>query len=242
MKSPVLSAFVLLLLTGIAANAGLISKVPVVITKPGKYTLMKNLSTSANANPESNAAISIRASNVQLDLGGHSLIANPAATMVEFGILVGPGVKQVKIHNGRVTGFGLGVASSIDSEDLLLDGLELSSPIYCVNLYGSSAHIQNCGFSHTGITGGCLLVFNAAGKRQATTVDRCRFVALVTGTGDGQVGVSSSDANLPTIIRNCTFIGLSKGIIGNNETRIADNLFQACTTVQSGCTLVGYNQ
>jgi parallel beta-helix repeat protein len=74
-----------------------ISKCPYTITAPGKYLVQKNLSCSGTA-------ITVAASNVDLDLGGHTLSGSGVGSGV-----FSQGQSSVTIHDGAVQGFFIGV-------------------------------------------------------------------------------------------------------------------------------------
>src|SRR5438309_1790745 len=74
-----------------------INKLPYVITAPGSYLVQKNTSCVVTA-------ITINASNVDLDLGGHTISGSGTGD----GVYV-QGQSNVTIHDGGVQGFVNGV-------------------------------------------------------------------------------------------------------------------------------------
>jgi parallel beta-helix repeat protein len=99
------------LLAGLPARAApsvtKINKLPYVITAPGAYLVQKNLSFAGTA-------ITVAASNVDLDLGGHTLSGTSG---LGDGIHV-EGQSSVSIHDGAVQGFytGVEVRSTLDAK------------------------------------------------------------------------------------------------------------------------------
>ena len=86
--------------------AGLITKVPFTITKPGLYLLRKDLVlASASA-----TAITIHASGVTLDLGGHTLSSGAPldANNQSIGVSQLNTVKDITLRNGTLKNFNVG--------------------------------------------------------------------------------------------------------------------------------------
>jgi parallel beta-helix repeat protein len=96
-----LAALPITLAEGVPAQAApaqtKINKCPYVITAPGSYLVQKNLSCVLTA-------ITISASNVDLDLGGHTISGSGTGD----GVYV-QGQSNVSIHDGGVQGFVIGV-------------------------------------------------------------------------------------------------------------------------------------
>jgi hypothetical protein len=242
MKWSTLSTIVLATLFCTSASAGTISKVPFTITKPGKYVLLKNLTAPATTPASALAAITVTAKNVEIDLNGFSLIGNPANTSLGAGILIQEGSGEVRIRNGRVSGFTNSVTSSHVIADLLIEGMEFKAEGECLVIFSSRVQVINCGFTTTSATGIALNMGPSSIGRDARIVDRCRFIAAVTGTTDGQYAIRAAGPNGPTTITNCNIIGFATGILGNNTTRIANNLFQGVAAHYFNSSPAGYNQ
>ncbi|MCL6583131.1 MAG: right-handed parallel beta-helix repeat-containing protein [bacterium] len=87
---------------------------PIVIDQPGHYILTDNINLNADAGTSSYLlkanAIEIRASDVTLDLNGHT-ISGPQSAGSGIGILVSQG-ENVEIINGTVRGFFSGIKLS----------------------------------------------------------------------------------------------------------------------------------
>lgn len=90
---------------------------PLVIKRPGTYTLTRNLRVSGAT------AIEIAASDVTLDLGGHSVIGMGGRKGVAIAIA---GVENVAVTNGKVRHYGIGVqvasSTNVSITDLQIDG------------------------------------------------------------------------------------------------------------------------
>jgi hypothetical protein len=167
----------ILAFTGISARADsaapvetatAISKVPYVITKAGTYIVKKNLAYSGTGN-----AITIQASDVTLDLGGHVLTSTAPQTdfNANRGISAG-GAQDITVRNGVVRNFGVAVGLELANtkgralvEDLVTENSG-GNGIYINN--GSSAVVRNCqvldtGYESTtvGVTGIFVLADNA---------------------------------------------------------------------------------
>jgi nitrous oxidase accessory protein NosD len=96
-----------------------------VISNPGAYEVRRNFSAD-----ESGDALVIAASNVTVNLAGHTLSGKGATEGV--GIRIMPGVSNVRVFGGALTGFGVGVqvegASNVRVEDLQISGGDLGGP------------------------------------------------------------------------------------------------------------------
>lgn len=233
-------AILTLLCAALTAHAGAIPKVPYRITKPGKYFLLKNLTPTATAVSPENAAIVIDASDVELDLQGFTVVANPANTTITTGILV-LGGEGIRIRNGRIRGFTVGLYGGAQAKDGLFDGLEIKSPANPATSTTKGTHFRACTFILDGPTTGPGLQLSSSGGGPAHSVEHCTFYTDATANAATALTVGGGQ---PTIIRDCQFIGWFVGITGNNATAIADNVFIYCTTKVGGgiVTQAGYNQ
>jgi nitrous oxidase accessory protein NosD len=90
---------------------------PTVITHAGSYVLVRNISMSG-----SGTAIRIAASNVTLDLNGHTLTGSGATQGTGVSVT---GVSGVRIHSGIVSRFGTGIEVS-GSSNVTVEGLQIS--------------------------------------------------------------------------------------------------------------------
>lgn len=89
-----------------------------VVDRPGAYEVKRNFSAD-----ESGDALIIAASNVSVNLGGHTL--RGLGTKQGVGIRIMPGVSNVRVHSGSLTGFGVGVEMS-SATNVRVDGLQIS--------------------------------------------------------------------------------------------------------------------
>jgi hypothetical protein len=236
-----------LLFAAIGAEAGTISKVPIRITKPGKYSLKANVTPPATATSPDNAAIVIDADNVELDLQGFTVAGNPDNTTVDTGILI-LGKKGIRVRNGRIRDFPFGLNAGNATFDLLCEGLEIRAaatatqpaPIVARSV-AKGSHFRNCTFVLDSLTG-TALALSSSGGGPAHIVEFCTFYAITLGAAN-QNGVIAGGAPA-TVVRNSQFLNLVLGISGNNNTTAADNVFQNCTTKLDGAVTnpAGYNQ
>jgi hypothetical protein len=226
------------LLSSYCLQAGPIGKLPFKITKPGKYFLIKNLTPVAK--PGATAAITVLASNVELDLGGFSILVNPAAPAITTGIAIAAEADEVRVRNGRVSGFEKGLVSDHDAHDSLFEQLEVKSPASGGFLQSKGTRVRACGFILTSATGTGLEV-SSGGGGPAHTIESCNFYATVAGVAATQIAIKVS-GGAPTVVRDCQFITWGQGILGNGSTKIADNLFQECVVTHTNTTAVGFNQ
>jgi hypothetical protein len=91
---------------------------PTVITRPGVYTVAREFT-----GPEAEAAIVIAASDVTLDLAGHTLTG--AGGLGTTGVRV-LGARNVRVHGGGLAGFQIGIevadASNVRIEEVQIAG------------------------------------------------------------------------------------------------------------------------
>lgn len=109
-----------------------------IIRKPGRYCLGKNMSTRRDLpdHREQSFLISIRADNVDLDLGNYTLDrgrnrTTPGGRGIEItekaGSHIGDrGVKNITIRNGTLRGFGAGIAGLVDCHQTDCDSTKIS--------------------------------------------------------------------------------------------------------------------
>lgn len=118
-------ALVLALVIGSAAPAGVAHAAPVACGQ----VITQDTVLEADVGPCPGPGLVLGADNITLDLGGHTLFGAPSSTAP--GILVeapftSPSATGVRIRNGSVTGFGIGVSilRSVDNvvERLLVAG------------------------------------------------------------------------------------------------------------------------
>ena len=97
----------------VAATA--ITKVPYVITKPGQYLIKKDLVFTASTG----IAITINASDVTLDFGGHFISSSAPQDATNSNIGVGltfpSTAKDITIRNGVLRNFALGIRLNTNS-------------------------------------------------------------------------------------------------------------------------------
>ena len=80
-----------------------IATVPYVISQPGSYILVKDLTATSNQ-----TALSISTSNVTLDLNGHTLYGAGSTTgTTGYGILASSLTENINIYNGVIRDFRL---------------------------------------------------------------------------------------------------------------------------------------
>ncbi|MFN8010379.1 MAG: hypothetical protein U0P81_03145 [Holophagaceae bacterium] len=110
-----------------------ISSVPYTISSPGKYVLGFNAAMGG----ASGAAITVAASEVDLDLGGYNLIGGASASA---GVYVA-GANVVHVRNGYITGFPTGLQVS-GSADVEVTGLSVGGCQMGMNLSGQDLNIH----------------------------------------------------------------------------------------------------
>ncbi|MCA9026029.1 MAG: right-handed parallel beta-helix repeat-containing protein [Planctomycetaceae bacterium] len=129
-----------------------IADLPIVITAPGRYVVVQDLSYSA----ESGAAVSIEADHVTIDLNGHVLIGSGKSDTTAIGVRA-VDRKQFTISNGTIQGFYFGIdINSPDrvnsrSREHVISGMTLDANTYFgIRLVGADSRIENCHIRSTG--------------------------------------------------------------------------------------------
>jgi hypothetical protein len=108
-------------------NCTPIQAVPYVISRPGKYCLVKNLTTTLS----SGAAIRIEADHVTLDLGGFSLTRTAGPAPAAANGIEATGHDAVTVRNGTVDGFLRGVTlAGMDKKGALVEQMRILNAYY----------------------------------------------------------------------------------------------------------------
>ncbi len=157
-----------------------------VITQPGSYTVARNITNDTTA-----PTILIQANDVSLDLGGFRLlgaVATPAGVAVM-------GASNVRIRNGAIRGFGVGVrvenSSNVVVTGLQIDGRDTPSPAPSQREIGVLlVNSRGIEVSHNVITDGFLGIFvrgeESGGNRISDN--------LITGGDNGELGICYNPA------------------------------------------------
>jgi hypothetical protein len=156
-----------------------IDAVPFVITKPGTYTLAKDLTLHSVRGPGATTAMTVEASNVVIDLGGFTLFGykTPSGGVTD-GISnvatgISPSITNLTIQNGTITGFDLAV---------LLEGTQF----VCQNL----RLFNNSSFGIE--AGGC----------RFSTIQNCLIIGLGTREGGLQDAGVLLDECVGIVVKN----------------------------------------
>jgi hypothetical protein len=176
-----------------------ITSLPFIIKQPGYYYFGDSLKIALTAAP--NAAITIDADNVTLDLMGFSL-ANTNPSAAGYGIYI-TGQKNVEVRNGTIENFQEGLqetsTSGVNHRALNLRLVRNGDGIM---LRGNNHLVKNCTASNNGygifITGG--------------TISNC-VACDNSNTGIGLIGPGSVIGN---IAHNNTQKNFSLGLAGTN--------------------------
>jgi hypothetical protein len=121
-----------------------ISSVPYTINSPGIYYLAKNIFTNANAK------ITISASSVVLDLGGHTLqVSSTDECIFVKGTVGGPPVTNVTIQNGALVNNVAGCIFLNFTNGCVIDHVSATAAGQCTlfDEGGANNRISNCIFA-----------------------------------------------------------------------------------------------
>lgn len=232
----ILVASLLFAASPLTSQAGPIGKGGFVITKPGKYTLIRDIRAVAPSGTSDGVGIMIKASNVELDLGGFTIGPVLGQDGKGIGILINEGVRNVRIHNGRVRDFEFGVFGSAGSGAALTAGvierLQINDCAQTsISLSAASCVIRGCAISGPG-----------NGIQVLTAIDGYNEVSGCTVIGPS-MGTGITDSGLiGLLVRGCVVQGLQIGIEATAGAKLFDNVTLGCTkTLAGNATLVGVN-
>lgn len=197
-----------------------ISKVPFTITKPGIY-LMKSNRVLDNLNA---VAITVKVSDVVIDLGGHVLSTTAPADETNNAVGIAStivGNANVTIRNGELRGFIIGVnmgdSNAPAQGRLLLENLVLSqSGVSGLELSGAQVEVRNCslrntgsyGYTHRGAVFG-IRIYGEVGR-----VHDCVLVDTLTAAAQSTYGIANNA--ISGVVANCTVRNpaAAKGAVG----------------------------
>lgn len=211
------------------AEAVPISKGGYLITKPGKYTVTRNLTVKAPAGSAELVGIAIQSDGVELDLGGFSIGPNPLAPGEGTGITLGDGVKWVRVHNGRIQGIKSGVlvaTASATVSECLFERLHVAG---CSgNLFvlrGESLTVRHC--TGTELAGGKQGIVIQTSLGGTNEISDCTII------GNGASGISAAQS-AGLLVRRSSIHGCIVGFAVNAGCKLADNLTLLCGTAITG--------
>ena len=119
-----------------------INSVPYTIDSPGFYYLAKDIFTNENAK------ITISASNVVLDLGGHTLQVSSTDECIFVEASAFPAVTNVTIQNGALVNNVAGCLFLLRTNGCVIDHVSATSAAQCTlfDISGANNRISNCVF------------------------------------------------------------------------------------------------
>lgn len=175
----------------VAATA--ITKVPYVITKPGQYLIKKDLVFTASTG----IAITINASDVTLDFGGHFISSSAPQDATNSNIGVGltfpSTAKDITIRNGVLRNFALGIRLNTNSEPgrVLIEDMGISnSGRGGIQVIARSTEIRHCQVVDTGYNAAVQEIFGIKAEGSAWIVDN--DIAGLASSAIGSTGILTS--------------------------------------------------
>lgn len=207
-------------------NQQAIGALPFVISQPGSYVVVSNLTGAAGVD-----LIQIDADNVTLDLNGFSL-RGPAGSL--NGIRVLNTHRNVSIVNGSIQSFGANGVDVLNASSVVLRGLNVSD---C-----GAIGIQT---NFNAVVSDCTLFGNVLGGMDAgnnCTIQQC---AAVVNFGPGfVVGFNSALSGCVSDSNNGDGFGTRSGCsitasIARANTNLGMRLENACKVTDSVCDLNG---
>jgi hypothetical protein len=243
MKTKLISrlfAAALMLAGGQPLHAGPVGKGGFGITKPGKYTLIRNLTAKIAPGGSTPVGIVVAASDVELDLAGFTIAPGAGKEGLGIGIQIVGGVERVRVLNGRVRDFEIGLLAGSTMQpahDGLFERLHLSR---CakrgIELHGNSHVLRACALTKMGANGIGIAVDNAG--LPLCEVSDCTISSEVFGAS----GVATS-SNTALIIRRCVVQRFFTAFSVNPSSKLLDNVTSGCTNLAAGGPmLLGVNQ
>jgi hypothetical protein len=218
-----------ILLSHKSHGQGVITSVPHTISRSGTYTFGANLSYSGTGSP-----ITISASDVTLDFGGHVLTdTNTATTAIAVHLSSSADQKNVVLQNGTIQCQAQAIAISADATAQTYSAIVVQD----MRLYaGTGVHIQG----GTACTIQRNLMLGGSGRS---------VIDLTNGAGqnvirDNQMSGDPSQAivfnNAPAgsnsyFVNNVVYNGLT-GFVFETSDKYRFNIADLCTTPYSGGT------
>jgi parallel beta-helix repeat protein len=148
-----------------------IGSAPFTITGPGSYYLTGNLS---------GAGITIKASNVTLDLNGFTI---EGGLDDYYGILILKAQTNITVRNGTISGWQEGgVFDDVGTYNLVLERLNLSDNLLGITARGSNTVVRDCVVLSSGLEG--------ITCRGNSTISDC------VSSGNGMDGIDSAGGTL----------------------------------------------
>ncbi len=222
----------------LAAHAGPIGKGGFAITKPGKYTLIRNIAVKPKPGTIFPLGISVEANDVDIDLGGFTIGPASSAEGLGIGIFLNPAVQRVHIHNGRIQGLqqgiGTGVASTLSG--CIIEQVQIADCSGDAIAFAGTGNllrscvIANVAAGHAGI----IVKNNLTGVNEITDCS-------VLESGGQTVGISSGGTD-GLLVRRCVVQGCEEGFHVSIKCKLFDNTTLFCTTPITGDPIkVGVN-
>jgi hypothetical protein len=197
--------------TAQAVTATPITAVPFVISAPGNYFLVSDLTSSAPG-----VAITIDANEVVLDLNGRSLKAAGAAASPNIGIAIAVlNHEDVIIQNGDIDKFGY-IGVLLDATDGLKEHNQKNrvehvnfngDEVGVLSVSGSIDVVENCDFDQ-----GSVGIYDIAGVGDRFQKDNFQAQHGVEALNEGIGVVSATGAAGGTLTEDCLFA--AEGTLG----------------------------
>ena len=239
----------------VAQVAKQIRTLPAVISKPGRYILSKDLVLTKVAD----AAITINADDVKLDLGGR-VITHTLTNGADVTGIVASSRGGISVFNGTVRGFTTGIrlngfqaaASGVSVENVRVESCKLQG-IQLLGLIGTVKHcvVASTGTQGTGSASGIVLDLGFAtvvdndvigtvalmgnpsygifGNAQAAVIENNRVLNDPNGHGDIGMRLGFSSNY---IVENNRIAGFTKGIefTAAGRPKYRNNITTDCAT------------
>jgi nitrous oxidase accessory protein NosD len=167
-----------------------ISKVPFVITKPGLYMVKKDLVlASATGN-----AITINASDVTLDLGGHVLSSSAPQDISNnsYGVTTTGTAQDITVRNGTLRNFSIGVYldTNTDSSRVLVEDVTVANcGYYGIHAQGYSSEVRGCHVLDAGYQSANSNIFGISAYGISVKVVGNEVGNISTGLGRSSYGI-----------------------------------------------------
>jgi hypothetical protein len=217
-----------------------IDTVPFVITKPGNYTLITDLTLSQTA--QSTTAIFVKADNVVIDLRGFTLAGYNTGGNTTYGIAnvnklgIPKPITNLTIQGGTITGFD--VAVQLGNAQFVVQNLSVLNDVFGVSattcLFSS---IRNCLIVST------LSPTNPVGQGGVDLFGCTGIVVKNNQIGNQSIGGLTQETG-GTPSKGCSFIynnfaNCPTGLLLGSVDKYQGNVTTNCPTPFSGGTAVG---
>lgn len=214
-----------------------INSVPYTISSAGNYCLNKNFADSFTQH-----AITIAASNVVLNLNGHSILNTTGAPGVYINGISAGNYNNITITNGTVSNFDYGI--KLDGVGNLIEQMTIDR-FYNSAIEVNGGIVRNCVVKGDGVNSNWGINMSQPGSRVINNDIYDVYREGISAFGDGivvdgnRIGATAPDANAvgiyythstDGIVTNNVVTNMPTGIVFSGTGKYRNNLTSGCAT------------